>query len=159
MAEYIAKKTILMPGTLVAGYQPGDPVSAYTVGLWDLDDEQVEKAEEYQAPRPAGDSTDRVAWEAYVVGQGASEEDARAASLDELKAMYEPPPAPAWEINDSQEAQMTKTASAPKPEDRPADSAKKSDWVAYVVDNGGDADWANASSTTKDELMAWKATG
>lgn len=171
MSEYEALQPIPAPGTLVMAYQPGDPVVAAVVKDWGLTDEQVKPVDGYEIPRPDEDSDDRAGWEAYVVGQGTSLEDARAASLDELKGMYEAPPpeeTPAWEVNDTQEARMTAEAgaspatpagsggTAEPTSDRPADSANKADWISYVVDHGGDSEWANSGSTTKSDLQAWK---
>ena len=40
--------------------------------------------------------------------------------------------------------------------ERPADSAKKADWVAYVEKLGADKEWAQADSTTRADLQAWQ---
>lgn len=169
MTEYEALQKIQAPGTLVIAYQPGDPVLADVVTEWGLTEDQVKPVEGYTPPRPDEESGDRALWEAYVVGQGTNLDDARAASLDELKAMYEAPPEPeipAWEINDARETQERVEAAAssatpvdagaPAVVDRPADSANKADWIVYVISHGGDSEWANASSTTKGDLQAWQ---
>lgn len=166
MPDYEALQKIQAPGTLVIAYQPGDPVDASVVQEWGLTEDQVAPYDDYEAPRPDDDSDDRAAWEAYVVSKGTSLEDARAAGLDELKAMYEKPPppeTPAWQINDAREAQMRAEAAASPAtpagsveSDRPADSANKAEWIIYVIDHGGDSDWANAGSTTKGDLQAWR---
>lgn len=177
MSDYTALVPIQAPGTLVMAYQPGDPVEAAVVQEWGLSEEQVQMSDDYQAPRPEEDSDNRALWEAYVVGQGTDLEAARAASLPELKEMYEAPPepeTPAWQINDAREAQMRAEAagssatpagsggSATPVEDgeevaRPAESANKAEWVAYVLELGADPEWANASSTTKDDLKNWQS--
>lgn len=166
MGDYVALQRIQAPGTLVMAYQPGDPVVASVVQEWGLSADQVQMAEDYKAPRPEEDSDDRALWEAYVVGQGADVESARAASLEELKDMYEAPPepeTPAWEVNDAKETQERVAAagsaatpeSAPQPAGRPADSANKADWIVYVTKQGADNDWANATTTTKEDLKNW----
>src|SRR4051812_36074642 len=156
VGDYVALKNIQAPGTLVLGYAKGDPVDAIVVKNWALDDTQVAPAEDYVPPRPAEESANRAEWESYVVGQGTSQDDARAASLDELKGMYEAPPpeeAPAWQVNDEQsrEAQMTDEAAGSSatpagsvPVSRPSDSDPKATWISYVVGQGGDEGWANA---------------
>lgn len=162
VGDYTARVHIKAPGTLIYGYGPGDPVSARVVEEWGLTDDQVVLGDNYQPERPAEDDDDRDAWERYVVGQGTSEEDARAASLDDLKGMYDAPPSPeppAWEINDKlsdQElaAHQTEVAGASNAQ-RPADSATKAEWIAYVVGQGADEAFANATSTTKDDLRNW----
>lgn len=170
MSEYVALVPIQAPGTLVMAYRPGDPVAADVVTEWGLGEDQVRPEADYEAPRPVEDSEDRAAWEAYVIGQGTSVEDARAASLEDLRDMYEPPAepeTPVWVLNDEKETQERVAAagsaatpvSAPVPvsdPDRPADSAVKADWVAYVIDQGGDRAWAEDSSTTKEDLKNWR---
>lgn len=171
MGDYVALQKIQAPGTLVMAYNVGDPVLADVVSDWGLTEDQVEMVDGYEAPRPDEGSDDRAQWEAYVVGQGTALDEARAASLDELKAMYEAPPepeTPAWQINDARETQerVEAAASPATPagsggtaepvSDRPADSANKADWITYVVEHGGDSDWANSGSTTKSDLQAWK---
>lgn len=160
MSDYIALTYLQAPDSLVFGYAPGDYVAAEVVQDWGLTDEQVEPAPGYQPARPADDNDDRDGWELYVMGQGTSEEDAKAASLDDLKAMYEAPPAPeppAWQLNDQQATEAeTATEAAELSGARPTDSAAKADWIAYVVGQGADETWANASSTTKDDLRNWQ---
>ncbi len=170
MPDFIAQKRIARPGTYVAGYQAGDPVPAQVVKDWELvvgDDGDVQIADDYQAPRPVEDSNDRASWEAYVVGQGTTLEDARAASLPELRGMYPAPPAPetpAWQVNDATGGATPVTAAVvPTPSaapevsvERPADNALKAEWVEYVVQAGGNSDWARDPSTKKDDLMAWE---
>lgn len=173
MGDYEALQRIQAPGTLVTAYMPGDPISADVVNEWGLNDEQVSKYDSYEPPRPEEDSDDRNGWELYVVGQGTSKEDAKAASLDELRNMYDPPPpeeTPAWQINDARETQMRVEAAASsatpagatvppageQPSDRPATSATKAEWVKFVEAHGADKEWAEASSTTKDDLQNWQ---
>lgn len=170
--QYIAKRRIPAPGQYVNAYQPGDPVAEQVVRDWGLDDDDVERAEDYQPPRPAETSTDRAAWESYVVGQGTSQEDARAASLRELRDMYERPTeeVPAWQVNDGivvggatpvtaenhpapAEVRAAEPAAVPE---RPTKSAPKGEWVEWVVTAGASQEWARSGDTTKDDLMAWE---
>lgn len=148
MGDYVALLPIQAPGTLVMAYGPGDPVTAQVVNDWGLTDEQVKPAEDFTAARPTADTNERPPWEAYVIGQGTSVEDAHKASLDELKAMYDPPPPPAWQLNDA-EAPVSKS-------DRPVDSAKKEEWIAWAVANGASEGWAYDPATTKDDLKNWQ---
>jgi hypothetical protein len=154
MDEYIARTRITAPDTMQGGYNPGDPVSAYTVDAWDLTEDQVEPAAGYESPRPAEDSTNRREWERYVIGQGTSREEAESVSLDQLKGLYDPPEPPAWQQNDRAAGANRETGEGEVR--RPAESAKKPDWVHYVVAGGGDEAWASDPSTTKDDLMAWE---
>lgn len=183
MAEFIAKHRINAPGTYAGAYNSGDGVSAQVVTDWNLViGVDVDPADDYTPPRPAENSNDRAAWEAYVVGQGTSLDDARAASLDELRGMYEPPAPPEPPAHDlpanaaaegvagtgwqnatpvtaatvPSPAHDPVNAPVPEPPARPADSARKADWVDFVVRSGGDYQWAHADSTTKDDLIGWK---
>lgn len=125
MAEYIALEDITAPGTLVVGYRTGDPVTGEVVSEWGLTvGEQVEKNNDYKpvdTERPADDDHNRKSWEAYVVGQGKSREDAQAASLDDLQKMVPAPTKPAWQVNDEKAA--AEAAKADKSEEKPV--AKK----------------------------------
>lgn len=172
---FIAQHRIGAPGTLVTAYQAGDPVTDQVVESWGLvvpDD--VVPADGYQAPRPAEDSDARTAWEAYVIGQGTTVEDARAASLDDLRGMYPAPKVdpPAHDLPASvapegvagtgaTPVQPIPPATPPVDVDRPtaerpATSARKADWVDYVIAAGGDQAWATDDTTTKDDLMGWE---
>ena len=125
MGDYIALKAIGAPGTLVNAYNQGDPVSEQVVTDWELVvGEQVQPAEGYEAPRPAEDSADRAAWENYVVGQGKSEEDAKAMSLADLKSAYPPPPPPAWQVNDEKAAEGQPEKPTDGEDAKPAKAAK-----------------------------------
>lgn len=164
--DYIAQKRIGAPGTMVAAYQAGDEVTADVVEAWGLSvPDQVKPVDGYEAPRPAEESTDRAAWEAYVMGQGTLLEDARAASLGELRGLYDPPERPAHEVADAavaagqvQPIPPDEPAPAPRPEPlpRPNAGALKSAWVEYVESAGADPGWASADTTTKDDLMGWE---
>jgi hypothetical protein len=179
MTDFIAKHVINAPNSYARAYNPGDPVSAQVVTDWALQAGiDVEPADDYVAPRPTEDSTDRAAWESYVTGQGTSLEDARDASLAELRGMYEPPvvepPAHDLPANAASEGVAgtgwqnptpvtvpspvhdPSNAPAPEPPERPADSALKADWVDYAVAAGADYEWAHAKDTTKDDLIAWE---
>lgn len=174
MSDYVALTRISPPGSYINAYGPGDLVSEEVVNNWGLvRGEEVTPVDGYQPPRPAEDSTDRAAWEAYVTGQGTELNAARAASLDELRAMYdapEPEPVPAWQVNDGMTGATPVDATSvpvpaevrdPAPADeveveRPATSAPKAEWVDYVIAAGGSEEWARAKDTTKDDLMAWE---
>lgn len=177
MSDFIARQRIPANGGYVTAYQPGDLVTAQVVTDWDLTiGEQVTPSDGYTAPRPADDDQNRTAWEAYVTGQGTTIDDARAASLDDLRGMYDAPktepgahdlpatvapegvdgtgvrPDPAIPPADDQ-GNTTPAGTGPE---RPAASAKKADWVEYAVAAGADADWARADDTTKADLESWK---
>jgi hypothetical protein len=142
---YIALAPLRPPGSLVAGYQPGDPVSDDVVAAWDLDDTQVREVEAgsetdiatLAAVAPAlvkpGPEANRAELEAYAVAIGAmTADEASAASQDDLESVD------------------------PADDGRPTDAAVKAEWVAYVVGAGADETWANDKSTTKADLQAWK---
>lgn len=153
--EYVALTTIYAPGTSVAGYQRGHAVPADVVENWDLavGTDVAEGAElpenEGGTPmqRPGPEAT-RATWERWAVANGMSEHDATIAAQDalekiEAKKMAEPEPA----------ASQAEPLEVPA---RPADSAPKADWIAYVVASGGDERWAGDSATTKANLQAWE---
>jgi hypothetical protein len=186
MSDFIALHAINAPNSYARAYNPGDGIDAPVVEAWGLivgDD--VEPADGYRHPRPAEDSNDRASWEAYVVGKGTTLDDARAASLDGLRGMYEPDPAPEPPAHDLpanaspegvdgtgvQNPTPVDDTNIPGPDepaaepadvstpDRPAESARKTDWVEYVIAAGGDETWAHADDTTKADLIAWKPDG
>lgn len=188
--DFVAQTRLGAPGTMVNAYQPGDFVPASVVETWGLAiPEQVVPADGYQPERPAEDSDNRVLWEAYVIGQGTTVEDARAASLDELRGMYDAPEVepPAHDLPASvapegvdgtgvgqvqpvPPAQADSTAPTPEADAlpdgpggdapaRPAESDRKAVWVDYVVVAGADEQWARADDTTKADLMAWTPEG
>lgn len=179
--EYVAQHRINAPGTYAAAYMRGDGVSAQVVADWGLAvPDDVQPADGYRPPRPAEDSTDRASWEAYVVGQGSTLDDARAASLDELRAMHDPDPEPEPPAHDlpagaSPEGvdgtgvqNPTPVDNVPSPvhdpqnappreiPDRPAESARKPEWVEWAIAAGADPAWANSDDTTKADLIAWQ---
>lgn len=174
MGDYVALTQISAPNSYVYAYSPGDLVTEQVVTDWGLvRGEQVEPVDGYKPPRPAEDSTDRAAWEGYVTGQGTTLDDARAASLAELRDMYpapEPEPTPAWQVNDGMSgATPVNATNVPVPTtvnpddipaadapERPAASAPKAEWVEYVVAAGGSEEWARNSDTTKADLTAWE---
>ena len=154
MTDYVARKTLYAPGTSVAGYQRGHDVPASVVEDWalvvgDTDDADVSEGTELlddetvtPAQRPGPEAT-RVTWERWAVANGMSEDDAAVAAQEALEKVEAASPSPEVEpVADD----------APV---RPADSAPKADWVAYVVDSGGDPQWAGDSATTKANLQAW----
>lgn len=147
-AEYIAQRAIKAPGTMVYAYQRGDDVPAGAVENWELsvgDDGDVLPVNTGIIPRPADDAS-RGEWEGYVIGQGTNTEDARAMSLDELRDAYA-------EGDAEQPATVLPDPTNPQ---RPADSEKKAAWISYVEAKGADSAWANASDTTKADLMNWE---
>jgi hypothetical protein len=143
-----ALHTLSAPGSLVAGYQRGDEILPSVVQAWGLGPDDVSDdypgvaAEAPAVPRPVDDS-DRGAWVAYAVSRGMDPEEADRTNLSDLMDAY-PEDAP--------------PASADHP--RPADSARKSDWVTYVNDHpqatAEDQAWAGDDATTKAELQAWQ---
>jgi hypothetical protein len=175
--EYIAQHQINAPGSYATGYMAGDPVDAQVVTDWGLAvPGDVRPSADYLPPRPAEDSDDRGAWEAYVIGQGMTLEEARAASLEDLREAYDAPepegppahdlPANAaaegvdgvgWQNATPVTAENIPGGQPATAAPRPADSARKDDWVAYVLAAGADPEWANDPATTKDDLKAWQA--
>src|SRR4029453_17879861 len=86
---------------------------------------------------------ERHEWEAFAIGQGWTLEDAREASMKDLRAIPErDPEQPARELPDPDAAP-----------DRPSESAVKAEWIEWAVANGADETWANDKATTKAELM------
>lgn len=153
--DYTALERIGTPGNpWVTGYQPGDDVPAGAVENWALEvGKQVALNETYQPPRPAEDSDNRATWEAYVIGQGTDLDAARAASLDDLRGLYEAPAEPA------PQPVIVPDDVQPAGTERPADGALKAAWVEYVVTAGADEQWANDPATTKADLVAWSPSG
>lgn len=148
MNEFTALTGLKPPDSMVFGYQRGDAVSADVVENWglevgtdvcegDLSDEET-AAPVTQRPGPEATHAD---WQAWAVANGMSEQDADGATIEELQAVEAEPPAADEPVSDP---------------DRPADSAKKADWVAYVESRGADPAWATADSTTKADLQAWR---
>jgi hypothetical protein len=179
MTDFIALHVINAPNSYARAYNPGDGVSGQVVADWGLViGTDVDPADDYVPPRPAVDSADRASWESYVVAQGTTLDDARAASLTELREMYEPPvpEPPAHDLPANAAAEGVagsgwqnptpvlvpspvhdpSNAPAPEPPERPADSALKADWVDYAVKAGADYEWAHAKDTTKDDLMGFE---
>lgn len=160
MFDYVALRDINAPGSYARAYNTGDPVTAQVVADWNLSiGQDVAPADNYQAPWPGDNSDDRAAWEAYVIGHGADPVAVRNASLDDLRAMYDPPPPPEPPHHD------LPASVAPEGVDgtgihggaRPADSAKKEMWVEYVLAQGAPPQWVGADTTTKADLIAWTA--
>jgi hypothetical protein len=143
MTKYTALHGITAPGTLVFGYRYGDTVEASVVENWGLvvGRDVIEGAlpdDDTPTVSPArpGPESNRATWEAYAVASGMTEKQAAEASLDDLQAERD---------------------AKGKPVERPADSAKKADWVTYVVKLGADKAWANDDTTTRADLQAWHA--
>lgn len=143
---YIAMGTLSAPGTLVAGYRRGDPVADSVVENWGLvvgEDVAEGELPEVAGPAPMvrpGVEDTRATWERWAIANGMSEEDAAQVSQEELE-----------DTGPSDEG-------APSDPDRPADSAKKAEWVAYVqgrTDDEAVQEWATDDSTTKAQLQAW----
>ena len=186
MTDFIALHAINAPNSYARAYNTGDLIIADVVTAWGLSvGDDVEPAEGYKPPRPDEGSNDRAAWEAYVVGQGTTLDDARAASLTDLRGMYDAPPPPEPPAHDlpanaspegvdgtglnatpvtadtypspaNDPAVDISEGEVPDGPERPAESARKAEWVDYVVAAGGDPDWARDDSTTKAELIDWK---
>lgn len=158
MTDYVARKPLYAPGTAAAGYQRGHAVPESVVENWglavgDTDDADVSEgttltdADTTPMQRP-GPEANRATWERWAVANGMSEDDAAVAAQEALEKV---------------EAKKLATLSAAPTDaehgalaERPADSAPKADWIAYVVSSGGDRQWANDSSTTKANLQAWE---
>lgn len=146
--SYIAMGTISAPGTLVAGYRRGDPVPDSVVENWnlvvgeDVADGDLPEVDGSSPMRRPGVEDTRATWERWAVANGMSPEDAATVSQEELE-----------DTGPSDEG-------APSDPDRPADSAKKAEWVAYVQGRAGDDEqtvaWAGDDSTTKAQLQAWQ---
>jgi hypothetical protein len=144
MTDYVALTGIMAPNTNVYGYQRGDRVHESVVSSWnlrigtDVEEGAELPAEVTSAPavRPGAEST-RADWEKWAVVNGMSEQDAAAASQDDLEA-----------------ADGT-SEQGDRPE-RPADSAPKAEWQAYAVALGADEMWARDSATTKANLQAYE---
>lgn len=137
-----ALHTLRAPGALVAGYQRGDEIHEAVAESWGLTEEDVSterpgsEPKAVVTPRP-DEGANRAAWEGWALANGMSEEDVAAATQDDLEA-FEPDG-----TTDS---------------NRPADSAKKAEWVRYVqgrTDDEGVKSWAGADTTTKADLQGW----
>ncbi len=149
--EYTALGPISQPGvdTYAVGYRRGDAVTAAVVENWALvvGEHVVEGDLDEDGPasvtmtRP-GPGDNRAAWEAWAVANGMSADDAAEASQDDLEA-----------------AGPSEDGATADP-GRPADSAKKAEWVAYVSGHpqatDDDRAWASADSTTKADLQGWQ---
>lgn len=151
--EYVALIDIPVPGTSVFGYRRGHAVPEPVVQNWELAvGEQV--AEGTQLPegesdaamgRPGPEAT-RATWEKWATANGMSQEDAAVAAQEALEKVEAK----------SVEAETPEPAEVQPAPERPADSAAKAEWVKFVVDSGGDSQWANDSATTKANLQAWE---
>lgn len=144
--EYVALRPLRAPGTMVYGFQTGDGVPAATVDSWELAvGVDVLPRDTGVIARPGKDSDDRVAWEAYAIGQGRTRDEVVAASLADLKATPEP---------ETDETGAPVTLPDPfAPPVRPEPDARKADWVEYVIATGADREWAAAKTTTKADLQ------
>lgn len=155
MKDYVALIDIPVPGTSVFGYRRGHAVPESVVQNWELAvGEQV--AEGTQLPeddesgatmgRPGPEAT-RATWEKWAVANGMSQEDAAVAAQEALEKV---------EAKKADAEPSVPDDAAPVAPERPADSAAKAEWVKFVVDSGGDPQWANDSATTKANLQAWE---
>lgn len=148
---FVALRALQAPGTMVFGFQPGDPVPAGTVESWELViGTDVRPTNTAAVPRP-DDSAGRAEWEAYAIGQGMPIPDAQAASLEDLRATPEPEPD---EHGNPAEAKPLPDPDAPM--ERPGDDARKAEWVSYAKSLGADETWADDKATTKADLMAYE---
>lgn len=147
---YVALVPLKAPGTMVFGYQPGDGVPAATVEAWELTvGLEVLPRDTSVVARPDKDSDDRVAWEAYVIGQGRPREEVIAASLADLKKTPEP-------AVDEETGAPVPLADPFAPPERPSPDAKKAEWIEYVIATGADKAWANDRATTKADLQDYE---
>lgn len=157
MSTYTALGSIAPPGSLVFGYHRGDRVEEGVVENWHLvvGEDVVEgelPTEELPTTvpvaRPSEDAT-RADWEAYAVANGMEPEKAAEVAQEDLEAV------------EPVEPETVEVPVETAPTDRPAESANKAEWIAYVTANGSDADrmWAKADGTTKANLIAWEPAG
>jgi hypothetical protein len=140
MNEFTALKGIRAPETPVFGYQRGDAVSADVVANWGLEvgvqvcegdlDASAAAASAPVRPGPEGTRADLEAW---AIASGKGEQWAAEASQDDLESIAAEP--------------------ATADSDRPADSARKPEWVDFAVARG--LDRAVAEGKTKAELQDW----
>lgn len=144
---YRAIRAIKSPGMFYNAYNPGDGVAQSAVDNWNLViGVDVLPVRTDVVPRPEGGDATREQWEAFAIGQGMDPQEAREASLKDLRAI----PAPDPELPG--EALPDPTA----PPERPADDAAKAEWVRYAVASGADESWATAKGTTKADLMDYE---
>jgi hypothetical protein len=143
---YVALRRIHQPDTLLYPYNEGDGLPANAVTEWGLVvGEDVAPVRDDVIAKP-GDDADRAEWEAFAVGQGWTLEDARDASMKDLRAIPErDPEQPARRLDEP----------GPAP-DRPAESDVKAEWIRWATANGADEQWANDKGTTKADLMEWQ---
>lgn len=156
MTAYTALRGILAPGTSVYGYHRGAPVAGQVVDAWGLvvGEANDPDADVVSGDLPAGElesvplgrpteADNRATWEAWAIANGMSEQDAAEVSQEDLEAVEAVPDAEPAAGQGDQPV-------------RPADSAKKADWVAYAEARGADPAWAGADSTTKADLQAYE---
>lgn len=142
---FTALRKIQQPGGLLYPYGPGDGLPAEAVRDWGLVvGEDVMPTNTKSVPRPADDA-DRADWEAFAIGQGMTVEDAREATMRDLRAVPDPDP-----------EQPAEALPDPLHPARPDDGAVKAEWVAWAVSQGADEEWANAKGTTKADLQAYE---
>jgi hypothetical protein len=138
--QYTARSGIKAPDTAVFGYRRGDDVPPSVVEAWGLTvgDEVSEGPlpvdDEVRPSGPPTEADTRATWESWAVANGMDADKAAVAPMDELQAVGANPA-----------------------DDRPADSAKKSEWVDWVVARGADESWARDGATTKADLQNWTA--
>lgn len=140
--EFTALEPIAAPDSFAFGYMRGDAVGADVVKNWGLEvGVQVCEGDLAEEVRPneagaaqPGPEANYAAWQTWAVANGMPQAEAEAASMEQLQG---------WNAPDDSAG-------------RPADSAVKADWVAYVEANGADVSWAEASTTTKADLQAWQ---
>ncbi|WP_328344797.1 hypothetical protein [Micromonospora sp. NBC_00421] len=145
-AEYIAQQPIQVNG--VRAYNPGDDVPASAVSnLGLVVGEHVLPVHAGVIERPAGNAR-RADWEAYWLGQGMPREDIDGMTRDELagrppevlggdpdlNAAVHVVPDPLPDVVAVQAAEQT--AEPVEPVERPAQNARKPEWVAYAVWRG-----------------------
>lgn len=154
---YTALGNLAAPGTLVYGYRRGDEVPDSVVENWgltigengDVIDGPLDAVDTPVggAPVRPGVEDNRSTWEAWGIANGMTPEEADAASQEDLEAAG---PQEHGAVADQTEVDHP----------RPADSAKKSEWVLYVNDHpqatAEDQAWAGDDSTTKADLQGWQ---
>lgn len=145
---FTALHSLHAPDTLVAGYRRGSEISQGVIDAWGLEEGvdyvagDLPAESDAVAPVRPSEEDSRADWETWGRANGMSEQEAAEAPIEDLHAVEAEAPADDYP--------------------RPADSAKKADWVAYVSGHPQaterDRQWAAEEGTTKSNLMAWQPT-
>lgn len=152
-AAYIAQQPIAVNG--VRAYNAGDDVPASAVDNLDLTvGVEVLPARPDIVERPTGNAK-RVDWEAYWLGQGMTQTDIDGMTRDELAAKEPEVIVPDVDPNAAVHLVENPTpdlvaAQATEPTrdavERPAQNARKADWVEYAVYRGMPRETAEEST-------------